>query len=236
MLTDRQVVEITVSLIGIALVALLTGLIVYYAYLRPSFFYGDYVVLSLIDSAGKTWWVTNDAKNMALTSNQASAAVLQFANGSSGQKGQLFEGGLTSFELRHPYYGAFLTATCQSKTEDPMPGFGTNTGVQIGATGAGTALADVSTGPALLDGGQYHLSVTGFDCEASGCVLESLTSLCDVAGYYFTTDMDGSASSGLGTTLDRVLPASQQQLWTFTKVTDLESYDEYKTEVDFSFN
>lgn len=235
MLTDRQVVEITLSLLGIAAVGVIAGLIVYYAYLKPSMFYGDYVVLSITDASGKPWWVKNVAKNMSFTDTQADASVLQFANGSSGQKGQLFEGRLTSFELRNPYYGAFLTAACQAKTADPMAGFGTNTGVQIGATSPGINLSDVSKDAPLQDGGQYHLAITGFDCEASGCIIASLSNLCDVSGCHFTTDLDTSEASGYSTQINCDLPSAQQQLWTMTKVDDLQLYTAYKTVPDFVF-
>lgn len=235
MLTDHQILEIVLTLLGIAALGLVVGLVVYFAYLKPNFFYGDHVVLSIVDVAGNTWWVKNIHKGVGFTSQQAEAAVLQFANGSSGQKGQLFEGKLTSFELRHPYYGAFLTATCQSITTDPIPGFGTTTGVQIGATSQGISLDGATKGAALRDGGQYHLAITGFDCEASGCAIESLSNFCDVSGCYFSTIPDADLETGFSTEINCGSP-SAQQLWTFTKVNDLELYSEYKTETDFSFN
>lgn len=229
MLTDRQILEIVVSLLGIAATGIIAGLIVYFVQFKPHFFYGDHVVLSITDADGNTKWVKNVSKGVAFTDLQADAAVLQFRNGTSGQKGQLFEGKLTSFELYHPYYGAFLTGTCQSKTSNPMPGFGSNTGVQIGATSEGVNLSTISKGVGLRDGGQYHLAITGFDCEASGCVIESITDLCDVSGCLFSTDADGI------TIIDCESETEKCQLWTFTKVTDLELYTEYKTEPNFNF-
>jgi hypothetical protein len=236
MLTDRQVVEITLSVLGIAALGVIAGLIVYFAYLKPSLFYGDHVVLSITDVNGKSWWVKNRSKQMSFTDTQADASVLQFANGTSGQKGQLFEGNLTSFELRNPFYGAFLTAVCRAKTVDPVPGFGTNTGVQIGATSPGTSLIDVSKGSALQDGGQYHLTITGFDCEASGCIIASMTNVCNVSGCYFATELDSSATAGHLTAINCNFPNKQQQLWTMTKVDNLKMYNEYVTNTDFSFN
>ena len=227
MLTDNQVLELTVTLFGFVAIATIAGLIVYFAYLRPNFFYGDHVVLS-IQSNGKTLWVKNDAKLVSFTENKAEASVLQFLPGLSGQKGQLFEGNTTTFELRHPYYGAFLTATCRSRNSDQtniVAEFSTTTGSQIGVVSQGNHILDIVKGKALRDGGQYHMQITGFDCESGGCEIESA---CSATGCYFNTNSTVA-------TINCDLADNDQQLWTFTKVRDKTNYIEYQSPTDFIF-
>jgi hypothetical protein len=235
MLTDRQILTISLSLIGIALLGLATGLVIYFVYLRPNFFYGDYVVLSLNDDSGNTWWVRNDATDMVLTSVQSEAAVLQFTPGTSGQVGQLFQGTQTSFELRHPHFAAFLTATCQARTQDPVTGFSTITGTQIAAIAANSA-SDLERGSALQDGGSYKLEILGIKCALDGCVLD----VCDVSGCGFTvgarTSDDAAPSEPTDSTTLKTLVGCKNSdtniEWTLTKVNTLQLYDEYQTVSD----
>ncbi len=236
MFTDQQILIIALVFIGLVLIAILGGLIIQFGYINPNFFYGDEVVLSHQDPSGNTWWVRNNAKTMDLTRDQSQAAVLRFAHGLSGARGQIFEtDDETTFELAHPYYGAFLTATCQSVTTNPVPGFSTTSGSQYSATSLTT-----STSKALRDGGQYALILTGIDCEASGCTIQT----CDVSGCFFTVaaNTDSAIVDSEGTMkvsvarIECPVDNTTPQLWTFTKVVDRSLYKETQTTEDVEFN
>lgn len=233
MLTDRELIELTVTLLAIAAVCGLIALVVYFVYVKPNFFYGDYVVLSITDVNGKEWWLKNDKGTITFTGTQSAASVLRILNGRSGQKGQIFEGNTFSFELQHPYYGALLTAQCNTKAQDPAALFSTTTGIQVGVTSEGVSIGAVDKGNAVKSGGLYHLSVEELDCVVNDCT--AVNTSCNVSGCFFTTAEDATTESGFTTEIN-CGDAATQQLWKFTKVETLNDYNEYKSEADFLFS
>lgn len=231
MVTDKQILELALIFLGLAVVGIIVGVSIYFAYLKPNFFYGDYVALSLEDASGKTWWVYNDAKRVAFTTDQSKAAVLQFMPGTSTQVGQLFEGTKTSFELKHPHYNAFLSATCQSVTTDVVPGFSTTVGSQVGLTSDPTQIA--VKGPAIVDGGAYVLTILGTDCVLPNCN----ETRCDASGCTFTVvPSQESSSEPLETVVECAKTTTPPRKWTFTKVRNLALYKEYQKTTQASFS
>ena len=227
-MNDRHTLELVFVVLGVLASIGIVFLVVYLAYWRPNFFYGDFVTISTQDATGKTWWIKNIAKRVDFTDQQSEASVLQFFPGLSGAKGQIFEGNTTTFELKHPYYGAFLAAICTTGTmSDPTPSFSTTTGSQIGAASDGMHILDIQKGNALVDGGVYHLQITGFDCEMlGGCEVEAG---CDAIGHYLNIDATNKVE------LSQDTSDVAKQLWTLHKVHDKTQYQEYQTKTNFLF-
>lgn len=207
MLSDHSILVLSLSVLGLALLAAIVGLAVHYGYTLPNFFYGDWVALSTTDAAGKTWWAKNDKGTFTFVKDASDASVVRFYPGPTGTTGQLFESS-TSFELFHPYRGAYFTASCQAGKLAPK--FATTTGSQLVVDGANNP---------LRDGGQYRLTLQPQECRMANCA----TSGCDVSGC--------SVCVVEGTELAAQIccDAGASTLWTLTKVNNIGRYAEYKT-------
>ena len=233
MLTDNQLVVVSLSLLGIALVGTLIGLLVYFLYLKPNFFYGDYVVLSVQDASGQDWWVYNNGTKMTFTKYQEQASVLRFMPGLSGAKGQLFEGSETTFELRNPKYGAYLTATCYAdNSQPPTTGFSTTTGTQLGAESSGVAIDTIQKGPAIQSGKQYALRMIKFDCESDNC---SIDDLCDIGGCQFNIEASNTDDDTVPFRTIIDCDSDTPFLWTFTKVENVKLYSDFNVTLEHDF-
>ena len=228
MLTDKEILILAGTFFVLVTIGVAIGLGVYAGYIVPNMWYGDYVVLSTVDSNGQIVYLQNNVGVPTFVTSEGLASPLQLLHGSSTQIGQIKEGSNTSFELFNPRYGAYLLVACKQAGTSMSLEFSTTSGSQFAAvsdtishTSSNTSSDDSTipeTGPEVISGlsDTYTLRVLDSNaCNPQECTLCATYSSNSTIVPTICCNANSSDST-----------ASQK--WTITKVMDKSKYVEFQ--------